>query len=41
MFSGEKLKNRTEIPNEDLFFKDHQIFATEINCSTKWVAKLP
>ena len=34
-------KNREQIPSEDFFFGDHQIFATEIKfCSPKQVTKL-
>ena len=39
MFLGRKLRNRRSIPSED-FFRDHQIFATEIKfCSPKWFVK--
>ena len=42
MFLGGKLKNRRQIPSKTFFFRDHQIFATEIKfCSPKWVVKLP
>ena len=30
MFSGQKLRNRRQIPIEDLFFRDYQIFAMEL-----------
>ena len=39
---GRKLRNRGQIPSEDLFFRDHQIFVTEVKfCSPKWGVKLP
>ena len=31
MFLGQELRNRRQIPIEDLFFRDHQTFAMEIN----------
>ena len=31
MFLGRKLRNRRQIQSEDLFFRDHQTIATEIN----------
>ena len=42
MFLGRKLGKRRQNSSEDLFFRNDQIFATEINfCSPKWVVNLP